>query len=254
MATTQHYLWASGHFLLLLFSLRYFLAWSTFKHPSAWSYKASFTGALISYAIVCQKSLGVPQPNIAYVKRALLDENVQYFLLAFFWWSSKPIAITLLPYIIFSVFHALTFTRTTLMPQFLPPGPPAAAGGPPQPHPVSRKLQVWVKANYDRAMKVVAYAELVIFVRVALGAITFQNALVSPLIYGHFLRQRYYQSAFTREALATTAKRVDALVRRPGIPPMVAQVWEQAKMLAVRWAGSNLAPHTGEADAPGGGR
>ena len=103
-------------------------------------------------------------------------------------------------------------------------------------------------------MKVVAYAELVIFVRIALGAITFQNALVSPLVYGHFLRQRYYQSAFTREALATTAKRVDVFVRRPGIPPMVVQVWEKAKMLAARWAGSNLAPNAGDADTPGGGR
>ena len=101
-------------------------------------------------------------------------------------------------------------------------------------------------------MKVVAYAELVIFVRVALGAITFQNALVSPLIYGHFLRQRHYQSAFTREALAAAAKKIDDLVRRPGIPPMAAQVWEQAKMLAGRWAGSNLAPQAGDGGAGGG--
>ena len=71
----QHYLWASGHFLLLLSSLRYLLAWATLKSVSAWWYKgpfpsphglvktldipfcrvtASFTGALISYAIVCQ--------------------------------------------------------------------------------------------------------------------------------------------------------------------------------------------------------
>jgi hypothetical protein len=71
----QHYLWASGHFLLLLSSLRYILAWATLKSVSAWWYKgpllsplslvpsldipfcritASFTGALISYAIVCQ--------------------------------------------------------------------------------------------------------------------------------------------------------------------------------------------------------
>ena len=43
--------------------------------------------------------------------------------------------------------HALTFARTTLIPQILPPGPPAAAGGSPQPHPVAKKLQVWVKCN-----------------------------------------------------------------------------------------------------------
>jgi hypothetical protein len=107
-------------------------------------------------------------------------------------------------------------------------------------------------ANYDTAMKVVAYAELVIIVRVTLGAITFQNALLSPLIYAHFLRQRYYQSAFTREALAVTAKKIDGYVRRPGNPPMVVQVWEKAQMLAGRWAGSSLVPNAADADAAGG--
>ena len=55
--------------------------------------------------------------------------------------------VALLPYTIFSLFHALTFTRTTIIPQFLPPGPPATAGGPPQAHPVAKKLQVWVKCG-----------------------------------------------------------------------------------------------------------
>lgn len=94
-------------------------------------------------------------------------QNVQYFLLAFFWWSSKPVAckfgvceptesvvtellrriVALAPYFVFSLFHALTFTRTTLMSQYLPPGPPAAAGGPPQPHPLAKRLQLWVKCT-----------------------------------------------------------------------------------------------------------
>ncbi|KAG5648173.1 hypothetical protein DXG03_006128 [Asterophora parasitica] len=253
MATTQHYLWASGHFLLLVSALRYFVAWITFKSVSAWWYKASFTGALISYAIVCQKSLGTPQPNAAFVRRAMLDENVQYFLLAFFWWSSKPITVALLPYAIFSVFHALTFTRTTLMTQFLPTGPPATANGPPQQHPLAKKLGAWVKANYDSAMRVVAYTELVIFVRVVLGAATFQNSLISPIIYAHFLRQRYFQSAFTRDAVATTVARIDKLVHKPGNPPIVVQVWEKVQMLAVRWSGTTLgpqAPAAGTGPAP----
>jgi len=147
MATTQHYLWAGGHFILLISSLRYFLATLTLKTVSAWWYKASFTGALISYVIVCQKSLGVPQPTVTWIKKALVDENIQYFLLALFWWTSKPVALALLPYAIFSLFHALTFARTTLIPQVLPPGPPATAGGPPQPHPIAKKLQAWVKCK-----------------------------------------------------------------------------------------------------------
>ena len=55
--------------------------------------------------------------------------------------------VALLPYTIFSLFHALTFVRTTVIPQFLPPGPPSTAGGPPQAHPVAKKLQVWVKCK-----------------------------------------------------------------------------------------------------------
>lgn len=181
------------------------------------------------------------------------------------------VTVTLLPYAIFSLFHALTFTRTTLMPQFLPPGPPTTSGGAPQPHPLSKKLQVWVKgqtpvyvylnnsdsgvflfiANYDSAMRVVAYAELVILVRVTLGAVTFQNSLLSPIVYAHFLRQRYYQSGFTREAIATTSKKIDDYVHMPSTPPMVVQVWEKAKMLTGRWAGSVLVPNPADADAAG---
>jgi len=253
MATSQHYIWASGHFILLASALRIFLSWVTFGSPSSWWYKVSFTGALISYAIVCNKSLGTPQPNLAYVRKALLDENVQYFLLAFFWWTSRPVTVDLLPYAIFSLFHALTFTRTTLMPQFLPQGPPTTAGGPPAPHPLAKKLQAWVKANYDRAMSVVAYTEILIFVRVFLGAITFQNSLLSPLIYAHFIRQRYYQSAFTRHAIAHVDAQVTGLTGRPGIPPVVGQVWQKARGLVGGWAGSMLqTPATPPAGAAAG--
>ena len=72
----QHYLWAGGHFVLLISALRYFIATITLKAVSSWWYKGlwlcldptfseqwliklivqtvSFTGALISYVIVCQ--------------------------------------------------------------------------------------------------------------------------------------------------------------------------------------------------------
>ncbi|KAI0735412.1 hypothetical protein C8Q76DRAFT_281765 [Earliella scabrosa] len=251
MATTQHYLWAAGHFILLLCSLRFFLAKLMFKAVSSFWYRASFTGALVSYAIVCQKSLGVPQPNAAWIRRALLDENVQYFLLAFFWWSSRPVTLALLPYAIFSLFHALTFTRTTLMPQFLPPGPPPQQGAAPTPHPLAKKLQVWVKANYDNAMRAVAFTEIAIMIRVVLGALTFRTSLISPVLYVHFLRQRWYQSKFTREAFAHVHGRISAFVNSPGKPPVLAQVYNQAAGLASRFAGSSLGAPNGAAAGAG---
>jgi transmembrane protein 33 len=97
-------------------------------------------------------------------------------------------------------------------------------------------------------MSVVAYIELVIFVRVLLGAITFQNSLLSPIIFAHFLRQRYYHSLFTRNALANTSRRIDRYLSRPGIPPSVVMIWRRTKMLIGRWGGRTLEPQNASAD------
>lgn len=89
-------------------------------------------------------------------------------------------------------------------------------------------------------MKVVAYTELLIFARTFLGAITFQSSIIAPIVYAHFLRQRYYQSTFTRDAVATADGRINEFSRREGIPPVVAQVWDRARGLIARWGGSTL--------------
>lgn len=98
-------------------------------------------------------------------------------------------------------------------------------------------------ANYDTAMKVVAFTEILIFFRVTLGAITFQNSLLAPVVFAHFLRQRYYQSAFTRDAIVTSTALAERYVRRPGNPPVVVNVWEKGKLFVQRWAGVVLAPN-----------
>ena len=49
-------------------------------------YKLLYTGTLLSYSIVCYKAYGVPQFNTAFVRKAFVDENVQYALLAIWWY------------------------------------------------------------------------------------------------------------------------------------------------------------------------
>lgn len=89
-------------------------------------------------------------------------------------------------------------------------------------------------ANYDKAMRVVAYAELAIFIRVVLGALLFKNSFTAPLIYAHFIRQRYVQSAFTRDAIAVTDARILDLARRTG-NPVVEDVWGRVTDAIRRW-------------------
>jgi hypothetical protein len=47
-------------------------------------YRLLYIGALLSYSIVVFKSLGKPT-GLPWVRRAFVDENAQYALLAFYW-------------------------------------------------------------------------------------------------------------------------------------------------------------------------
>ncbi|KLO20551.1 hypothetical protein SCHPADRAFT_863320 [Schizopora paradoxa] len=242
----QHYGWAGGHVLHLLCAAKYLLAWFTLRSSGqAWYYKTAYIGAILSYAIVCYKSLfeGPSQPVGDLSRRAMTDENVHYLFLAVFWWVSKPVPMSLIPFATFSLFHVLSFLRSNVLPHFFPPTPSATAGQPANQHPFLKKIQAWIKANYDSAMHVVAYAEVLIFIRIAFGALLFQNSLLAPIIYAHFLRIRYHQSPkFTQKAVHHISSLIDGYVRRPGNPPIVVTVWDKIQFLVTRWGGSVLAP------------
>ena len=91
-------------------------------------------------------------------------------------------------------------------------------------------------------MRVVAYAEIVILARVLIGALTFQNSLLTPIVYVQFLRMRYYQSPFTQRAFSHVYRIVDGFVRRPGIPPIVVTVWDKFQQVIARWSATQLQP------------
>jgi len=217
-------------------------------------------------------------------------QNVQYFLLAFFWWSSKPVTSTWWS-VSFSHFHIDVYTFHSCFVAiygllFIPcphlcshdynasiscaessckrwrTSPTQSAGQKTTSlgercilifydH-FFQTINLWhlLKANYDIAMLAVAYIELLIFVRVLFGAMLLQNSLLSPIVYSHFLRQRYYQSTFTRQAVTVASRTLDRYASRPGNPPLVGQVWRQAKALIEKWAGSTLEPQPQPATVP----
>jgi len=234
-----HNAWAAGHFILLLSAARYAFAWCTLRWTGYdfW-YKATFAGALISYAIVCYKSLGPPQPNKAYLQRVMVDENAQYFLLAAFWLYTKPVAFAIVPYATFSLFHALTFTRTNILPKAFPSNAAPTVGPNGQSQlpqtPLQKKIHVWVKSYYEPAMSWVARFELIILLRVLIGAVLFRNSIAAPLFYAQFLRTRYLYSPFTQDAIAYADTWLTTQVQNPSIPPQAKKGWEVVRMLIVR--------------------
>jgi len=263
-----HYAWAAGHGLVLLTSLYALLGVVTFK-PHPYSYKLAYSGAVVSWGIVVYKSLGIPSLNMAYVRRALLDENVQYLLLALYWMTAeKPIPLTLVPFATFSLFHTLTFVRS-LLPKAAAAANGAkkgdkpsaaadkkaapAAGGPAAQ--LNKTLQTWIKKNYESAMLFVSYFEVIVIMgRVTLGAISFRNSLFTPLVFAHFLRLRYYLSPQTRQAFGYVSGQVDNAIAHPSVPDPVKKGLTIARDLVKRYSSSILQGQpTGAAPAAGAG-
>ncbi|KAI9635146.1 putative endoplasmic reticulum protein [Dioszegia hungarica] len=239
-----HTVWAVGHGVMLASASYVLLQTVLFRGTPQIIYRLGFTGALLSYCIVVFKSLGRPQPNAAWVRRAFVDENVQYAVLALYWWISKPINLSILPFATFSLFHCLTFLRTNVIPKFVPPSQ-APQAGQQRPAPqgleaVSRRIQVWVKNNYDGAMRFVAYTELAILARVTVGALTFTSSFIAPIFLAHFIRLRYHASPFTRHAVNALTGRIDGLAGNQG--GVVANVWGTIKRVVGSWGGGRLVP------------
>ncbi|SPO48409.1 related to POM33 - transmembrane nucleoporin involved in nuclear pore complex distribution [Moesziomyces antarcticus] len=252
-ASTPHLIWAAGHFLCFFAGLRYLAGTVMFATKSGglsrW-YTATYLGAILSYCVVVYKSFGVPQLNKPYIQRALMDENVQYLFLAVYWFMSKPIFITILPFVTFSLFHVLTFVRTTVLPAVFPSPPPAqgtAQGQQGQQSKVAKMVQGWVKANYDPAMRFVAYAEVAIFARVLFGALLWRNSLMAPLFYAHFLRLRFYMSSFTRAAFQHVGAVLDGYTQHQSCPPGVRKVYLTVTDLVARYASSVLSVQNNQA-------
>lgn len=94
-------------------------------------------------------------------------------------------------------------------------------------------------------MRVVALAEVAILLRVTFGALLFQNSFLTPIFFAHFLRMRYFQSPFTKAAVERVIYYVEDLVEKPGVPPVVKQVWATAQQITGRWTGATLPARPG---------
>lgn len=103
-------------------------------------------------------------------------------------------------------------------------------------------------------MKVVAYTEIFILARVIVGALMFRNSFLTPIFYAHFIRMRFFQSAFTREAIVKVTTKIDQYANGPDVPPVVKQGWGTVQSLIGRWTGTTLNAPVGQAPPAAGAR
>ena len=166
-------------------------------------------------------------PNLTYLSPAM----------ALVWLFGRQIPLALLPFMVYSVFHVATYTRTNILPTIAgPQQSPAGAspGGRPatKASPMADKIGKFVKEYYDSSMMLVASLEVFLWFRVLSSAIIFtKGSWILLAIYTIFVRARYSQSSFVQAAVAQMVARVDALIANQSTPPAVRQGWETVKGL-----------------------
>jgi hypothetical protein len=238
LAQTLQFAWFLGHLTLLLTTLRYtfcMVKFSWYTKTATLSYRLAFMSAAITYGIVVYKAYRarirasqMPTGQQGIVK-ILGDENVQYLLMALVWLYSKAVFFALFPFAVYSTFHFLTYTRTNLIPVLMP----TATGAPPPS--ISETLGKFVKNNYDGSMHLVANLEILLWVRIALYCLVFKNSWILLVIYTLFLRARYSQSIFVRDAFKGLQTRGDAVIVDTRVPEGLKSAWSVGKTVVKRF-------------------
>ncbi len=158
--------------------------------------------------------------------------------MALVWLVSRQIPLAILPFMVYSIFHVATYSRTNLLPTLQPPQQtPASAspGGRPatKSSPMADTIGRFVKEYYDASMMLVASLELALWFRILFSAIIMtKGSWILLAIYSVFIRARYSQSSFVQGAVGQFSGRVDGLVAGQSTPPAVRQAWETVKGMA----------------------
>ncbi|KAL8825401.1 MAG: hypothetical protein Q9191_004441 [Dirinaria sp. TL-2023a] len=255
-------------------SLRYALSYITFHPYSRWarfSYRTAFVAAAATYGIVVYKAFRARARSGSRQQGGALaiagDENVQYLGayttprlfgmnphgnrhmlisvrdsvgMALVWLFSRQIPLALLPFMVYSIFHVATYSRTNLLPTLQPPqqtSSSASPGGRPttKSSPTADTIGRFVKEYYDASMMLVATLELSLWFRILFSAIILtKGSWILLVIYTVFIRARYSQSSFVQGAVAQLSSRVDAFVAGQSTPPVVRQGWDTLKNMARR--------------------
>ncbi|KAI7900636.1 uncharacterized protein BX663DRAFT_517094 [Cokeromyces recurvatus] len=220
LVKTLQFVWFSGHVLTILGSFLYALTLILFR-ANRYYYKMAYFGALLSYGVVIYKSHGKPRPNAEYARKLVMDENAQYLLLAFFWFFTNPIAVTLIPFVTFSVFHALGYVRTNIIPNIFPRPTTTDASAPATWQAKTQQtIKSWTDKYYTVAMRFVAQSEVtMIALRLVLGLLRFN--FLPFILYAQFLRFRYHLSTYTRQTFTELRIKFDKLLLPPSADPRI---------------------------------
>ena len=137
--------------------------------------------------------------------------------------------MVLVPYATFSLFHTLNYVRSEILPTVFPPSSSLHAS-------VTQRLSPLILAfsqNYQaKALRFISYFEVwVILPVLILSIFTGRVSFLTPFLFCHFLRFRFFFSPMTREAFGDLKLKTDSVFLSPNSPPWLRSFY----LKAVEW-------------------
>ncbi|KAF7726965.1 hypothetical protein EC973_008160 [Apophysomyces ossiformis] len=103
------------------------------------------------------------------------------------------------------------------------------------------------KEDYnDMIMQFAAFVEVVgVMGRLTAGVLLFRTSVLALIVFGHFLRLRYYLSPYTRSAVHSATEHLDHWLlpptADPRVPPFLSKLYVNVKDIMVHYGSANVA-------------
>lgn len=217
LAKTQQFAWFMGHVVVLASGFVYFISFKDYL------YRLAYVGVLHSFGVITfQQYFSKQATGKKTISSLLRDDNVLYFALSALWFVIPRFSLSLIPYIIFSVFHTLRYLQNVLLPTVFDLSKDNSK--------VVNQIGHFTQNYNERCMYWVATVELVTFVIIILRAILFYpRSWILLVFYTLFIKIKYENSKYSKTAFAQWRVRLDGLISHPSVPPAAKQAYNSLK-------------------------
>ncbi|CEP64118.1 nucleoporin POM33 LALA0_S10e02806g [Lachancea lanzarotensis] len=230
LAQTSQFAWFGGHLVVLTCALLYLLTFrggASSLHNTL--YRVLYLGVIESFGIIvyqqhfkhrAQTTSGSgPAPTITQL--LLRDDNSLYVAIAVMWFLTPRLSVTMIPYVVFSFFHFLTYLKSVLLPQVFEIGPDSR---------LTVLIDNFIRQNNDRSMVWSSFSELVCVAIVLVRALLwYPRSWIVAVVYCLFIKIRYETSPYTRSGVKRWEVRLDGLLSHPSVPVAVKNAYVHFK-------------------------
>ncbi|KAJ9053109.1 Transmembrane nucleoporin [Entomophthora muscae] len=209
---------------------------------SAWAYPLVFLSSIVTYGLILLKA-GESDARLSQkFQRLLFTETGAYLLLSVVWTLYPPILTAPLPYILYSLIHAVNFLRTNVLFCFFPRAEEEIdrIKRNPSTEPVlvssllSLVLRDFIYRMYAMVVWMISKVEILVTTPLLLLFCVYSKKITPLILYLYFLFQRFRNSVVAKRLISQFTSAADAFLLSDDRNPVLRSAYSSAKSLLGR--------------------